>query len=77
MPCFRGKFAVQGSRLDVSYSLNSLEGVKQGIIRGSIIGVKKGDTRSLDYSSCKVVVKFRVQGFHQQYQSATQALIKS
>ena len=34
----------------MSYSLNSLK----GDIYGSIIGVFKGDTRSLDDSSCKV-----------------------
>ena len=37
---------------NVSYSLNSLKG---GYIRdyiGATIGVIKGDTRSLDYSSC-------------------------
>ena len=35
----------------MSYSLNSLKGVREGIIQGSSIGDIKGDTRSLDYSS--------------------------
>ena len=35
----------------MSYSLNSLKGVRKGIILGSNIEVIKGDTRSLDYSS--------------------------
>ena len=35
----------------MSYSLNSLKGVIQGIIYGTTIGVIKGDSRSLDYSS--------------------------
>ena len=35
----------------MSYSLNSLKGVIWGIILGTTIGVIKGDTRSLDYSS--------------------------
>ena len=34
----------------MSYSLNSLKGVIQGILYGTIIGVIQGDTRSLDYS---------------------------
>ena len=34
----------------VSSSLNSLKSVIQGIIDASIIGVIKGDTRSLDYN---------------------------
>ena len=37
----------------VNYDLNSFKGVIQQIILRSIIGVIKGDTRSLDYSSCK------------------------
>ena len=37
---------------DVSYSLNSLKGVKEGIIWGNTMGIIKGDTRNLDYSSC-------------------------
>ena len=37
----------------MSYSLNSLKGVIYGIIYGTTIVVIKGDTRSLDYSSCK------------------------
>ena len=32
-------------------SLNSLKGVIWGIIYGTTIGVLRGDTRSLDYSS--------------------------
>ena len=40
-----------GSLAHMSYSLNSLKGVTYGIIYGTIIGVTKGDTRSLDYSS--------------------------
>ena len=39
----------------MSCSLNSLKGVTSGIISGSSIGVK-GDSRSLDYSSCEVLV---------------------
>ena len=35
----------------MSYSLNSLKGGYIGIIYGTTIGVIKGDTRSLDYSS--------------------------
>ena len=35
----------------ISYSLNSLRGVLQGMIWGTTIGERKGDTRSLDYSS--------------------------
>ena len=35
----------------MSYSLNSLKGVIQGIIMGNVIGVTKGDSRSLGYSS--------------------------
>ena len=34
----------------MSYSLSSLNGLVQGIILGSVIGVVK-DTRSLDYGS--------------------------
>ena len=37
--------------LYMSHSLNSLKGVYIGIIYGTTIGVIKGDTRSLDYSS--------------------------
>ena len=37
---------------DVSYSLNSLKGVKEGIIWGNTMGIIMGDTRNLDYSSC-------------------------
>ena len=36
----------------MSHNLNSLKGVIWGIIYGTTIGVIKGDTRSLDYSSC-------------------------
>ena len=35
----------------MSYSLNSLKGAIYGNIYGTTIGVIKGDTRSLDYSS--------------------------
>ena len=35
----------------MSYSLNSLKGGYKGDYIGGIIGVIKGDTRSLDYSS--------------------------
>ena len=35
----------------MSYSLNSLKGVMEGTILGTTIGLIKGDTRSLDYSS--------------------------
>ena len=34
----------------LSYSLNSLKGVIHGIVKGSIVAVTRGDTRSLDYS---------------------------
>ena len=36
----------------VSHSLNSLQGVLQGIIQGTAMMVVKGDTRTLDCSSC-------------------------
>ena len=40
----------------MSYSLNSLRGVIYGsILQGTTTGVIKGDTRSLDYSSCEAV----------------------
>ena len=35
----------------MSHNLNSLKGVIWGIIYGTTIGLIKGDTRSLDYSS--------------------------
>ena len=35
----------------MTYSLNSLQGVIEGIILGTTIGVFKGHTRSLDYGS--------------------------
>ena len=35
----------------MSYNLNSLKGDYTGIVQGTTIGVIKGDTRSLDYSS--------------------------
>ena len=35
----------------LSFGLNSLKGVIQGIIWGSVVGAIKGDTRSLDYGS--------------------------
>ena len=34
----------------MGYSLQSLKGVECGIIYGSVIGVIKGDTRSLDWA---------------------------
>ena len=40
------------TKTHVSYNLNSLKGGYIGIIYGTTIGVIKGDTRSLDYSSC-------------------------
>ena len=41
----------------LSYSLNSLKGGIKGLYRGVLQGISKGHTRSLDYSS------FRVLGF--------------
>ena len=38
----------------MSQNLNSFKGVTSGILEGSIIGVIKGDIRSLDHSSCRV-----------------------
>ena len=35
----------------MNHSLNSLKGVEKGIIYGTTLGLIKGDTRSLDYSS--------------------------
>ena len=35
----------------MSYSLNSFKAVIDRIIQGLLLGVTKGDTRSLDYSS--------------------------
>ena len=35
-----------------SYNLNSLKGAIEEIIQGSILRLIKGDTRSLDCSSC-------------------------
>ena len=43
----------------MSCSLNSLKGVVQGSIYGSTIGIIKGDTRSLDYSSHAMKKKTR------------------
>ena len=37
--------------LNVSHSPHSLKGLVQRIIYGTILGVIKGDTRNLDYSS--------------------------
>ena len=45
-------------RLHVSYSLNSLKGVIQGIISKTTVGVIKGDTRSLDSGSCIETSRF-------------------
>ena len=39
----------------MSYSLDSFNGVVWGILQGSIIGVIKGDVRSLDYTSYGLV----------------------
>ena len=36
---------------NMSYSLNSLKGIIWGIIYGTTIGLIRGDTMSLDYSS--------------------------
>ena len=41
----------------MSYSLNSLKGVIYGILWGTIIGVIKGDTRSLDNGSYELQSK--------------------
>ena len=38
----------------MSYSLNSFKGINIGDYIGTTIGVVKGDTRSLDYSSYEV-----------------------
>ena len=38
----------------MSYSLQFLKGLMQGMRQGSITGVIKGDTRRLDYSSYRV-----------------------
>ena len=46
-----GNYSCQALAPLMSYNLNSLEGVIWGIIYGTAIGVIKGDTRSLDYSS--------------------------
>ena len=35
----------------VSYSLNSLNGVKKGLYRGAIFWLIQGDIKGLDYSS--------------------------
>ena len=35
----------------MSYSLNSLKGITQGFIQGSVLGLVKWDSRSLDSSS--------------------------
>ena len=57
MPCgiFQG-WQSHGCKLDaqilyMSYGLNCLKWVIWGILQVSIIGLAKGDTRSLDYSS--------------------------
>ena len=39
-----------GQVTHMSYSLNSLKGFYRGLYRGGIMGLIKGDTRSLDYS---------------------------
>ena len=47
----------------MSYSLNSLKGLDRGLNRGLlIVGLTKGDTRSLDYSSYGNALGFRAQG---------------
>ena len=43
--------SIKGLGLKVQ-GLNSLKGAVKGIIQGSILGVFKGDTRSLDNGSC-------------------------
>ena len=40
-------------RRNVSCTLNSLKGVIWGIILGTTVGLLKGDSRSLDYGSCR------------------------
>ena len=40
----------------MSYSLNSLKGGYIGLIEGTIMGVMKGDTRSLDHGSHGILV---------------------
>ena len=47
----------------MSYSLNSLKGVIWGIIYGTTIGVIRGDTRSLDYSSYGVIKGYSFGGY--------------
>ena len=39
--------------MHVSHNLNSFKGVIQAIISGNTLRAIKGDTRSLDYSSCR------------------------
>ena len=43
----------------MSYSLNSVKGVTQGIIQGTAEAASKRDTRSLDYSSYQLPCLFR------------------
>ena len=38
----------------MSYSLNSLKGLNNGLYRGALLGVIRGDT-SLDYGSYRVI----------------------
>ena len=45
---------------DMSYNLNSLKGLIWGIVYGTITGLIKGDTRSLDYSSYEKMKRFPV-----------------
>ena len=41
----------------LSYSLNSLNGAMQGTVYGSIIGLMKGDTRSVDHGAYRWLSK--------------------
>ena len=47
----REQLNIQCRTVDMSYGLNSLKGVIKGILLRSIMGVIKGDTRSVDCSS--------------------------
>ena len=42
----------------MSYNLNSYNGLHRGLYRGVLYGSFKGNTRSLDYSSCGVTFLF-------------------
>ena len=59
MSTTRLHFHIPSPKNNMSYSLNSLKGVDYSghyIIWGSIIGVAKGDARSLDYK--RIVMKY-------------------